>query len=140
MELKINVDESLFKDVLEKELEALPKEKIQEIIFAGIENYFNNSDVIKNLFVTQERPYSYASNTETVPSKLLKDTCTKFDLSPAFKELEEKMINELKSNYQQILTRAMTDFFLNGVRSYSGFNDGVREVLYQMQSQQNNNQ
>ena len=40
MKIEINVDETQFKDILDKELQDLPKEVLQNIIVESIKGYF----------------------------------------------------------------------------------------------------
>ena len=52
-QVTIEVDEKMFADVINKELEALPKEKIQDIIVESIGEYLrsNNYENIERLFI-----------------------------------------------------------------------------------------
>lgn len=47
MEIKINIDESKFQEVLEKELGAFTQEELHEILGQAMKEYLNKEDVIK---------------------------------------------------------------------------------------------
>ena len=54
MEVKIVVDETKFKDVLENELEAFSKEEIHEIIRDCIIDTFKNPEFIERIFIHKD--------------------------------------------------------------------------------------
>lgn len=137
MEIKINVDELKFKDVLEKELNAFSKEELHEIIRECICEYFRNTDtdIIKNLFT--ERSSYYDSS--RVPGKVLHEAARTLNLAPAFEEIQTLMINHLKDNYQDVMQKAMLDVMINGICYNNGFAEAVRETLYRIRAREANN-
>ena len=62
MELKIEVGEERFKDVLEEELKAFTKEELHNICRTALINVMSNPDVFRSLFVTQETNNNYWDN------------------------------------------------------------------------------
>ena len=54
MEIKINIDESKFQEVLEKELEAFTQEELHSIMRDAIKEYLNKEDVLDKLINQQE--------------------------------------------------------------------------------------
>ena len=102
MEIKINVDETMFKDIIDKELKAFSKEELHEITRECIIEVFRNDKKIVRLFLDT----SDWSGRDR-PSDLLVSAANKIDLSPAFKEIQEDMIATLKNNYKEVLEHAM---------------------------------
>jgi hypothetical protein len=136
MQVVINVDDAMFKEIAENEINALPKEKIQELIFAAIEKLLNNDSMVKNLFVTQQT--NHWGTKETYPSELMKLAASKFDISPAFKEIETKMIETLKNNYNGILIQALSQSVLRGMFQSEPFQEAVRYVFYDIKRMEQN--
>ena len=54
MEIKINIDESKFQEVLEKELGAFTQEELHSIMKDAIREYLNKEEVLKNLINQKE--------------------------------------------------------------------------------------
>ena len=53
MNITINVDETQFKEILDRELKDLPKEDLQEIIKQALTQYImSNPELVKNLLIT----------------------------------------------------------------------------------------
>lgn len=102
MEIKINVDETMFKDIIDKELKAFSKEELHEITRECIIEVFRNDKNIVRLFLDTSDWYG-----KDRPSDLLVAAANKIDLSPAFKEIQEDMISTLKNNYKEVLEHAM---------------------------------
>lgn len=143
MELKINIDETMFKDVIEKELKAFSREELHEIIREFIIEALKTDSVLKRLFVEEKRN-SYGSFSHNEPSSVVIEAAKNIDLSPAYKEVQEMMINELKTNYQTILQNIMLKTIINGLCSDGNFRNNVEsavyDILYQHEmANQNNN-
>ena len=112
MEIKINVDETKFKDVLENELNAFSKEELHEIIRECIIEALHDDDNLKNLFTIKDTSSYYSS---TKPSEVMIQAAKSIDLSPAYKEIQDKMINTLKENYHELLEKVMLSMIINGL-------------------------
>ena len=111
MELKINIDETMFKDVIEKELNAFSKEELHEIIRECIVEALKNNSTLKGLFV-KPKMYSYSSDE---PTQVLFEAAKNIDLSPAYEEIQNMMITELKTNYSKLLQNIMMKTMVNGL-------------------------
>lgn len=131
MELKIEIDETRFKDVVEQELKAFSKEELHTIIREGIVKYLNDSDLIKRLFV-EERYDSFWNKCTEYPTQLLKSAVETFDLSPAYEEIKDNMISNLKTNYNELLIQVMTGMLAKGIRqtlmSSGEFESMIRDI------------
>ena len=125
MELKIQIDETMFKDIIEKELAAFSKEELHEIIRGMIEESMRNYNLLRDLFFIKETKWYGSTEYNYVPGQLLKDAAKTFDLSPAYKEIQEKMINELKENYKPILEKIMLSLMIKGLSDSYEFQNSV---------------
>lgn len=103
MEIKIEVNETKFKEVLENELKAFSKEELHEILRDCLIEYLRKEDVIEKLIYRTQCRY----DTHKEPSDLLIQAAKTIDLSPAFEEIREKMVKDLKENYRDILESAL---------------------------------
>jgi len=120
MEIKINVDETMFKDIIDKELKAFSKEELHEIARECIIEVFRNDKNIVRLFLDT----SDWSGRDR-PSYLLMSAANKIDLSPAFKEIQEDMIATLKNNHKEVLEHAM----LRAIRANFASSHEFRTVM-----------
>lgn len=138
MELKINIDESRFKDVLEKELAAFSHEELHELIRECIATALRDNETLKALFVQPSR-YAYGSTKE--PTQIVQQATASIDLSPAYNEIRESMIAELKHNHRELLERVMMRSIIAGLsddwRFRSSIEDAVEHVLARRQNQTN---
>ena len=134
MELKINIDETMFKDVLEKELKAFSSEELHEIIRECIIEALKNNDVLKGLFVKPNR-YSYSSNE---PTEVLFVAAKNIDLSPAYEEIQKMMIAELKMNYSDMLERIMMKTMVDGLCSDWGFRNNLESAICEIMARRAN--
>lgn len=88
MEIKINIDESKFQEVLEKELGAFTQEELHTILGQAMKEYLNREDVIKTYLEKTEvdRWGSPVRGTSTM-EKLIQNV----DLNDVFAEPKEKI-------------------------------------------------
>lgn len=132
MEIKINVDEVKFKDVIENELKAFSKEELHEIIRECIVEALHNDTMLRNIFITQEKDY-WGNYKYEKPSQVMLDAARSIDLSPAYTEIKDKMIDTLKKDYHSILENAMLGMILNGISNdydfQSRMNASIQEVI-----------
>jgi hypothetical protein len=88
MEIKINIDESKFQEVLEKELGAFTQEELHEILGEAMKEYLNREDVIKTYLEKNDvdRWGSPVRGSSTM-DKLIQNV----DLNDVFAEPKEKI-------------------------------------------------
>lgn len=125
MELKINIDETMFKDVIEKELKAFSREELHEIIRECIVEALKTDGTLKSLFVKPKR-YSYDSDEAT---QLLFEAARNINLSPAYEEVQEMMISELKSNYDKLLQNVMLTTMIDGLCDNWNFKNNLQSAV-----------
>lgn len=108
MEIKINIDESKFQEVLEKELGAFSQEEIHSIMKDAIKEYLNKEEVLKDMInkPQTDRWGGYISGTS-----VLQKFVNNVDLSDIFAEPKEK-IKDIISN-DEILKKAAVEILAN---------------------------
>lgn len=125
MELKINIDETMFKDVLEKELKAFSSEELHEIIRECIVEALKTDGSLRSLFIKPKR-YSYDSDQA---SEVLFEAAKNIDLSPAYEEIQKMMITELKTNYNKLLENIMMKTMVEGLCSEWNFRSNLYSAI-----------
>ena len=138
MEIKINVDETMFKDVLENELNAFSKEELHEIVRECIVEALRNDITLKNIFITPEKDY-WGNYTYTKPSEVMMEAARSIDLSPAYTEIKDEMIATLKKDYHGVLERAMSGLIINGIANDYEFRDRIERVVSETLYRRNSN-
>ena len=101
MEVKIQVDETKFKDVLENELDAFSPEDLHDIIAECIGEYFRS-----NNYKALEKIMFDSGFYRDTPSALLKEAVTTCDYS-GLQDVADAMIDRLKNNYQDVLAEVL---------------------------------
>lgn len=101
MEVKIQVDETKFKDVLENELDAFSPEDLHDIIAECIGEYFRNN----NYKAIEKIMFDQGFCRDTL-STLLKEAVTKCDYS-GLQDVVDAMIEKLRNNYQDVLAEVL---------------------------------
>lgn len=102
MNLTINVDESMFKEIIDKELKAFTPEELHDIVKEMIKEYLKDNDVIKALFV-QKKFSSYSSN-DIEATDFLKKIVNTIDLSEGCEEIKDSMVDVIKNDAKGIVT------------------------------------
>ena len=104
MQLTINIDETMFKDVVEKELGAFSHEELHDIIKQCIVKFLLEGDTIKQLLV-KEQSDSYSRYYKSLePTKLFESAVKSMDFSEDLKEIKESFTKCILENFQSIVT------------------------------------
>ena len=103
MQLTINIDETMFKDVVEKELEAFSKEELHDIIKQCIVKFLVEGDTIKQLLVKEQSEQNrwYKS---LEPTHLFEHVVKSMDFNDELKEVKEAFTKCILENFQSIVT------------------------------------
>ena len=128
MELKINIDETMFKDVLEKELKAFSSEELHEIIRECIVEALKTDGSLRSLFIKPKR-YSYESDEA---SQVLIEAAKNINLSPAYEEIQEMMMTELRTNYNQLLQNLMLKTMVDGLCNHWNFRQNLESAVHEI--------
>jgi len=138
MELKIQIDETMFKDIIEKELAAFSQEELHEIIRGMIEESMRSQNYLRELFFRKEKKWYGSDEYNYVPGALLINASKTFDLSPAYKEIQDGFVNELKNNYKDVLHQVMLSMFVNGLTNTYDFHNAVRDSVMAIKMESSN--
>lgn len=111
MELKINVDETKFGELINDELSNFTKEEIHEICRDGLVKIMSNQESLQNIL---PRESDYWGNKIGV-DKLLNEAAKNIDLSPVFAEFEKRAREYVESHYKDIIMDVMTNVFVKGL-------------------------
>ncbi len=131
MEIKIDVDELQFKEVLNKQLRDMPEDIIQKIIMECIREYFtqNNYEMIDKLFVQSNKDYyGFEKKSATEFLNRLIEECDYSKLQ----DIVDLAILDLRHNYNDILIDVLTLQLLQSFRNSnfeSGLNMTIRDIL-----------
>ena len=101
MNITINVDETQFKDLLEKELKEMPKEELHELIKMAFTQYITQDpNALKDLFVKKDN--SYYSN-GVVPTDFTRKIINDIDFSSIAAEIAKPVEDLFKNNIREIV-------------------------------------
>lgn len=136
MEVKIVIEnESKFKDIIEKELEAFSKEELHEIVKEVVVQNIteDKSGDYKKMFIKDDDSWSR----EVKPGPLLL-ACTKdLDLSDILKPFFESIIKDLTERHEDIVKKMLWEIVLNKITNSSTFQSSmqfaVRNILAQIE-------
>lgn len=134
MTLEINVDETMFKDILEKELGAFTKEELHEILKGCIIEFFNTNDNIKKMFLQEKTSYwgGQTHHEGYEPTGLLRDIVKeKFDYNEPYEEVREKLVEFCSKNdtLKKLLKEMIADSFMSVFTSNLFWNGEVRQNI-----------
>lgn len=105
MNLTIQIDETQFKEILDKELKDLPKEQLQDIIKQAFTQFFaTNPKAAQELFYT-ENEYGYSKRKE--PTQLLKSIINNISFDEECDEILTVLKDEFKGNAREIIESVM---------------------------------
>ena len=112
MEIKINIDESKFQEVLEKELGAFTQEELHEILKIAIAEYLRRDEILKEYM---SKPDVDRWGSAIMGSSVLEKLVSTVDLNDVFQEPKEK-IKELIST-DEALKSAANEILINVFKS-----------------------
>lgn len=137
MEIKINVDETKFKDVIENELNAFSKEELHDIIRECIIEALHNDNTLKCLFTNPEKD-CWGSYKFDKPSEVMIEAAKSIDLSPAYEEVQNMMITELKENYSKLLQNIMMKTMVDGLCNDWNFRTNLESTIHEVMMARSN--
>ena len=128
MELKIDIDETKFKDVIEKELGAFTKEELHDIIKDCIVKAFNSEEIFKSFFVKQEE-VGYYKELKITPGPLLVEAANSIDLTNECKDIADTLIKTLKENHKELIVDLLLRLILNGISNDYDFQNKLKSSI-----------
>ena len=108
MEIKINIDESKFQEVLEKELGAFTQEELHSIMKDALKEYFSKEEVLKNI-VNQREIDRWGCVVKGTSA--MEKFVSNVDLSDVFAEPKEKIKQIISEN--ETLKKAAVEILAN---------------------------
>jgi len=135
MEVKINVEESRFKDVLDKELAAFNEDELHEILKSAMMEYLMNDETLKNVFL--QKKYSGWNNErfDYAAAPILEKMVSKVELEPIFEDVKKRVLEYMTS--EEVIKGMATELFSklvqNGVTNYLVCNqDFLSQMAYRI--------
>ena len=135
MQLVVNLDDEKFKDIVDKEIHDLPKEKIQEILLEGLRSYVStdtdsSNRVIRSIF--EEKDHNGYFNTNK-PTKYFESIVSNWDHhSEKVNELMDAMIDTLikenKSLLVEVFTNLIAHSLANKMQTNNSFKDAINDI------------
>lgn len=135
MEVKIVIEnESKFKDIIEKELEAFSKEELHEIVKSVVVKNIteDKSGDYKKMFIKEEGSW----NRVVHPGPLLEACANNLDLSDILKPFFESIVKDLTEKHEDIVKKMLWEIVLKKITDSSTFQStmefAVRNILHQI--------
>lgn len=126
MEIKIEVGEEKFRDVLEKELEAFTKDELHDICRKALIQQMSDPAIFQDLFIDKSEGYHY---NRYDARDVLKEAAKTINFDETFKELQDGIISYIKENHLKILHKVAIDMFIDGIGRNLFYNDSFRNML-----------
>ena len=120
MEIKIEVPEEKFKDVLQEELNAFTKDELHNICIEGIYKILSNPEQLKTLF----KKDGYYNDGSYELQQMLRSAANKIDLSELYDSLKNQMIKYIRDNHEKLIKDILLDIFVSGL-SQNVYNNSV---------------
>ena len=96
MKLEINLDETRFKDLVEKELGTFTDAEIHDILGKAISQYVMDNEVIRKLFYSKKKDYYGRETEEIEPTSRLERLVHELDV--------ENVLGDVKERIQKVLS------------------------------------
>lgn len=138
--ITINIDdESRFKDIISKELDALKLEELHDIVIDAIKEmlHTNDNEIIKGLLV-REISDIYTNRHSYEPTTFMYDILKSFDYSEG-QEIANDIINELRTNYRKLAEEVMLTMIINGMTDNYIFRDNIKKIFIDIYRDMHNN-
>ena len=126
MEVKIQVSDEHFKDLLNDGINALTEEDKRQLIINGFKDYLQSreaTDIIKNKLFTKSSYYGSDYNLTQLSERIIASGITEKD----FAEVKEPLIEMLKENGEEILSKALFNIILAGIMKDDIFQTAIRD-------------
>lgn len=136
MEIKIEVGDERFRDVLEKELDAFTKEELHEICRKALIQQMADPSVFQDLFIDKSEGYHY---NRYDARDVLKEAAKTINFDDTFKELQDGIIGYIKEHHLEILHKVAIDMFIEGLGNNIFYSPAFRRALAQELTTRANN-
>lgn len=131
MELKIEIDETKFKDIIEKELNAFSQEELHGLLKQMILEYMkSHSDTVMNLFINRKTTGYYGCD-EWVAGPLLEKTADALNIEEDLKPVKDAIIKDIMDNHRDIVEKAIWRNITNNIFGDSDFKNSISAAVAQ---------
>ena len=137
MDITVTISDEEVRQLIQGELENIPKEKIQNAIMDSISDFMKNDEIIKSLFV--QTNYNHWGTSTQEPTELLKNAAKNFDLNPAFKDIEDDMIKYIKENHAKIVENLLLKLFVISITKDYDFQNKLEWSIMDIMRNNNSN-
>ena len=135
MQVTINVDETMFAEVIDKELKALSSDDLKNIILEVVSEYFRRDNYKHTEELIFKNPSTNYYNKEFTP--LMTQMVKSADYS-GLQDIVDRCIEEVKSNYDHLLIKSISAAIIGGLTYDYQFSEAVRrEVTAVLEDQKN---
>lgn len=132
MDLTIQIDETRFKDVLDKELNAFSKEELHDIIREAIITYLKDNNSVEKLLFEEE--IGYYSDHKKVPTAIARNLLSSIDISDECKDITIEIANQLKNNacniMADIFAKSFAKSILDGLNKDNWLESSITPIVY----------
>ena len=111
MKLEINLDETRFKDLVEKELGTFTDAEIHDILGKAISQYVMDNEVIRKLFYSKKKDYYGRETEEIEPTNRLERIVRELDVEDALADVKERIHKVLSED--DIVRKLTENLFYN---------------------------
>lgn len=126
MEIKIEVGEERFRDVLERELAAFTQEELHEICRKALIQQMSDPAVFRGLFV--EKGDSWRS-TAFYANDILREAAKTVSFDDTYKELQDGIVSYIKENHIDVLHEMVINMFIEGLSNNVSNSDVFRRRI-----------
>ena len=123
-EIKLVISDEKFDEVVRGSLENIDQKALTEAIIQAIAEKLKTEDRLCNQLMFEEQGY-FGNKT---PSKLIMNSIEQCDMSK-LQEVIDKMIDELKENYKEVLIGSITEMFYKTMEFKFGYSDTLKCVF-----------
>ena len=113
MKLEINLDETRFKDLVEKELGTFTDAEIHDILGKAISQYVMDNEVIRKLFYSKKKDYYGRETEEIEPTSRLERIVHELDVENVLGDVKERIHKVLSED--DIVRKLTESLFYNFV-------------------------
>lgn len=132
MELRISVSDEKFAELVNKEMDALSVDDLQEMIRAGIAQYMFSElgqQKLINMFV-EKKDWSYRGT--DLLNKVLEKSVGNVKWDELTNELIDKTVAYMKENHQTMINSMLTNIFMDAFAKHMAENWQIRNVAQQI--------
>lgn len=122
MEVKLEVNDEQFENLLKEGIEALTKDDKKRMITEGFSQYINSNegkDIIKNILF--ERRSGYWGNNEYMLTRAGTEILSSCITEKDFTDVRELLFDFMKEHGQEIIIKALADALMSGLFNNNTF-------------------